>query len=107
MNLPIEISFRGLQKTDALDQLIREKVQKLERFCDHIVSCRVAVEKPAEEGRPFRVRLDIRLPPGKEVVVKREFDGDESVENLPKVLREAFDVASRQIKEAMDKLSGH
>ncbi len=73
MKIPLELSFRGLDKTPDIEDLIEEKVQKLTQFCDHLSSCRVAVESPQEHqqsGNPFRVRIDVRVPPGHEIVDK-------------------------------------
>ena len=42
MRVPLEISFRGVEKTEFLENLIREKTAKLERLCDNIISCRIS-----------------------------------------------------------------
>ena len=75
MRVPLEISFRGVEKTQAIEGLIREKAAGLEKVCSYIVSCRVAVEVPQEHqksGRPYRIRITLNVPPGHEVVVRRE-----------------------------------
>ena len=36
MELPIQITFRGLEPTDALRQAVEERAHKLERFFDKI-----------------------------------------------------------------------
>lgn len=102
MKVPLEISYRNVEKTDALEALIHEKVAKLERFCDHISSCRVAVEKPHENpksGSPYRVRIDLTVPPGHELVaVKNPAEGDQ-YDPLETVIRSAFEAARRQLVE--------
>ena len=75
MQIPLEISYRDVNKTDELEDLIREKINKLEKICDYITSCRIAVEKPQKNlnyGSPYRIRIDLRIPPGHEIVIKRE-----------------------------------
>ena len=67
MRLPIDISYRGVEKTDEVDNLIRAKAARLDRFCDHISRCDVAVERPnhaQHSGNPFRVRVDVTYRPG-------------------------------------------
>ena len=62
MKVALEITFRGLERTDALEALIREKADSLERVCDHITSCRVAVEVPQQHqrrGRAYHVRITL------------------------------------------------
>jgi cold shock CspA family protein len=109
MNLPLEISFRNVQKRKYLVDLIVEKSRKLDEFCDHISSCRVSIEKVQKHqhsGRRYRVRVDITVPPGHELAVDRNpSKGDFHVE-LSTEIREAFDAAFRQLKELNAKQHG-
>ncbi len=106
MIVPIEISYRDVEKTEAIDNLIREKASKLNRFCDHIISCRIAVERPHEyvrTGNQFRVRLDISVPPGHSVVVSKEPGNNKMHDPLPAVIRDAFKAAEKQLKGLSEK----
>ncbi|MEW6754474.1 MAG: HPF/RaiA family ribosome-associated protein [Candidatus Latescibacterota bacterium] len=110
MEVPLELSYRGIERTDALDELIRSKVAQLERVCDHIVSCRIAVEKAQarqQTGSPFRVRIDMRVPPGHELVVARETTDNAPHEDLPTVLRGAFEAARQQLRELSERQRGN
>jgi cold shock CspA family protein/ribosome-associated translation inhibitor RaiA len=106
MQIPLEISFRNVIKTDELDNLIREKVNKLNRFCDYITSCHVAVEKPIRYnniGSPYRVRINLRIPPGHEIVIKRE-PGQGKMNDSPyAIIRDAFEAAKRRIQALAEK----
>ena len=102
MQIPLEISYRNVIKTDELVKLIREKTSKLEKVCDHITSCRIAIEKPQKYlnyGSPYRIRIDIRIPPGHEVLIKREPGEGNMDEPIYSIVREAFDAARRKTKE--------
>ena len=44
MQIPLQITFRHMERTDALEAKIREKAQKLEQFAEHITSCRVTID---------------------------------------------------------------
>ena len=62
MQLPLQITFRGLPHSDALETAIRERAVKLDRFHPRITSCRVVVEQAGrhqQQGKQFVVRLDI------------------------------------------------
>ena len=102
MQIPLEISYRNVNKTDDLEKLIREKTNKLEKVCDHITSCHIAIEKPQKfpnYGSPYRIRIDIRIPSGHEVVIKREpGEGNMNVP-LNSIVREVFEAARRKTKE--------
>jgi hypothetical protein len=50
----------------------------------------------------YHVRLDVRLPPHHEIVVKRD-SGRNVHENLSTVVREAFIAARRQVEVIVDR----
>lgn len=109
MRVPLEITFRGVQKTDGLESLIREKASKLDKLSDSLISCHVAVEKPQKHqrsGNPFRVRINLRVPPGQEIVVKRESSGGELHDSVTKVIRDAFEAAHRKLQDVLERRRG-
>lgn len=104
MQVPLQITVRGIEHSEALETHIRDKVDKLEEFFDHITSCRVVVELPHKhhhQGKQFNVRLDISVP-GSEIVVNRDHAEDVYV-----ALRDGFDAAKRQIEDYARKLHGN
>lgn len=106
MQVPLEISFRGVAKTEDIESLIREKAAKLEQICDYLSSCSIALESPQEHqeaGSPFRVRISMRVPPGHELVVKRESGHGDMHDELPKVVRDAFQAARGQLQELTER----
>lgn len=106
MNVPLEISYRGIERTDTIDGLINGEVNHLEEVCDHVSSCRVSVERPGkhiQSGSPFRVRVDVTVPPGHEIVSRREPGQGEMHEELTTVIIDVFDAARRQLQELTEK----
>jgi ribosomal subunit interface protein len=109
MQVPLEISCPDFDMSDAVDQLIRAEVDKLERFCDYMISCRVTIERPhrhRQQDNPYRVRIDLRIPHGHEILVKRESIGAAVHEDLYALLRSAFDTASRRLRKLVAKQHG-
>lgn len=109
MKVPLEITYRGVPKTDALEKLIRQKADKLDRICEYLTSCRVVLEKPHEHqrsGQPFRVRIEMQVPPGHDLVVRRESTEGNMHDDLPVILRDAFNVAQRRLKKVMAQQRG-
>jgi len=105
MMIPVQITFHGLDHSDAVETRIREKVAKLEQFCDRITSCRVVVEchhrntsNAHHKGEPYHIRIDLTLP-GNEIVVKRDPKDSHVHEDIGVALRDAFGIAERQLKE--------
>jgi ribosomal subunit interface protein len=106
MQLPIEISYRGVDKSDQLEDLIRNKAARLDHFCDHISRCDVVVEHPNQaqrNGNPFRVRIDVTVPPGHELVADERQAEHEMHEPLSKVINDAFKAMERQLKTLVEK----
>lgn len=96
MQIPLQISLHGLPHSEALDKAIREKAAKLDHFYGHVMSCRVAVEMVAKHkthGRPYGVRIDLKVPGG-EIAVTHAHD-----EDLQVALRDAFDAARRKLED--------
>jgi len=109
MQVPLEISFKGIVNTVEIENLIRSKVTKLERVCSYITSCRVAVEKRQEHqrvGNPYRVRIDMTVPPGHELVVRREPTEGDMHDPLEVVLKRAFDAAVRRLQKLVNLQQG-
>jgi ribosomal subunit interface protein len=103
MKLPLQITLRDFPQSEALEAAIREKAEKLEQFYAGIMSCRVTVEmagKHKHKGKEFVVRLDLTVP-GKEIVINRDHHVDVYV-----ALRDAFDVAKRQLEDFVRRQRG-
>ena len=104
MQLPIQITIRDVEHSEALETHIRDKAKKLDEFFDRIMSCRVVVEVPHKhhnQGKHFNVRIDIGVP-GSEIVVNRDHAEDVYV-----ALRDAFNAAKRQLEDYARKLHGN
>lgn len=103
MQIPLQITIRDVEHSEALEAHIRTKAQKLDEFFNHIMSCRVVVDMPHkhhQQGKQFNVRIDIGVA-GSEIVVNRDHAEDVYV-----ALRDAFDAAKRQVEEYARKLRG-
>ncbi len=104
MQTPLQISFQDIEPSEFIETRIREKVAKLERYYDRIVSVRVVVAAPhrsSNHGNVYNVRLDITIP-GKEIVVNRQPEKNQAYEDVYVVIRDAFDAAERQLKQEAD-----
>ena len=100
MKINPEITYRNLERTPAIDNLIEEKIAKLEQFCDYMNSCRVVIEKDNDRpssGSPYRVSIDITIPHSREIAVVENPDTGKQYTPLETVIRDAFEAARRQI----------
>lgn len=109
MDVPPEIVFRDGTRSEELETLIYDELADLETIYDNINSAHVAVAKPVESGKqgsPYRVRLDIRVPPGREVIATREPGQGDMHLPLDRVIKDAFEAARRQLKELKERQRG-
>ncbi len=108
MTIPLQISFRNMDASPAVEARIRKKAEKLERFHDRIVGCIVVVEAPhrhRHKGKLYSVRVDISVP-GKDVIAGRVKPVDHAHEDVYVAVRDAFDAAVRQLEDQARKMRG-
>ena len=94
---PLQVVFRGVDFSKAVEEHVRDEVAKLERLHPQITSCRVTIGLPhqsQQQGTRFEVHVELGVP-GKELVVNR-LAGQE---DMYVALREAFDAAMRQVDD--------
>jgi ribosomal subunit interface protein len=106
---PLEIAFQDMDHSDAVERRIRERVGRLKRFHQRIVSARVVVERGAarhHKGNVYEVRIDVSVP-GAAILVNREPGNRNTHEDVYVAVRDAFAAATRQLEDYARKASGH
>ena len=94
MEIPLQITLRDMQRSDALDKRIRNDADRLERQHPWITSCRVVVEESdrrRRQGREFSVHVEVRVPGQEAKVSTQRRDADVYV-----AVRDAFEAVHRQ-----------
>src|SRR5687767_6388643 len=74
MTVPLQITFRHMEPSPAVEARIRDEAADLDSFFDRITSCRVVVEAPAphqHHGQTFQIRIFLAVP-GSEIVVDHQ-----------------------------------
>ncbi len=104
MQSPLEIAFHGLQSSPALEVDIRQQVDKLERHCKNLVSCRVTVEASGGKGLPnHHVSVHIQLGlPGRNLDISHDPNHGKDHRAHPdahSAVHDAFRVAAQQIQD--------
>jgi cold shock CspA family protein len=101
MDEVLQITFRDVPPSAAVEAHIREHAADLEQVCDRILRCRVVIERPhrhQRQGNLYTVRIDVTIP-GHEIVVGREPTQHQAHEDLWVAIRDAFDAARRRLQE--------
>jgi ribosome-associated translation inhibitor RaiA len=107
MQTSLQIAFEHVAHSDALETTVRAEVQRLERFHDRITSARVVIARPQHrhhKGDTYSVRIHLSLPAGKHIEVTRDPAATGRHEDPHVTIRDAFDVARRQLQDQMGKL---
>lgn len=108
MQLPMQITFRHMEASAAMEDAIRQRAAELDQFHHHIMSCRVVVEpesRHSQQGNIYRVRIDITVP-GRELVVSRESGMNQSHADAYVAIRDAFDAMRRVLDEDVHRRKG-
>jgi len=126
MTLPVQITFRNMKPSEAVDARVREEVAKLETFYKGIMHCRVMVELPHRHHRSgdlYHVRIEMTVP-GAELIVKREpslqtslrqvdtekqsksYEAQAAHKDVFVVIRDAFKEARRQLQDYARRMRG-
>jgi len=108
MKLPLQVSFRHMEHSDAIEAIVRERADRLDEFASHIMSCRVVVEPSGKHhlhGNTYEVRIDLTLPGG-EIAVTREPSQHTESKDIAVAIRDAFDSARRQLEDYVRRQRG-
>jgi ribosome-associated translation inhibitor RaiA len=103
VTIPVQITFRHMDSSPAVETRVRELANHLGVFSDRILGCRVVLDSPhrhQHQGKVFNVKVQLTLP-GEDVVVDMERPDRDGHEDVYVVLRDAFDAARRQLQTRM------
>ncbi len=101
MRAPLQITFRNMDASAAMDARVRTLVARLEKFSADVMSCHVIIEAPSgrqQQGALFRVRIDMTVPHGK-IAAGESHRLDHSHEDPYVALRDAFRAARRNLED--------
>jgi putative sigma-54 modulation protein len=106
MDVPVEIAFRHLESSEAVENRIHEHIEKLKQVFDRLVSCRVTVEMVSGHrgGRKFLVTVEANVP-GKAYFVGRSSNDEAHLhDDVYLAIRDAFSATRRQLKDHSEKV---
>lgn len=96
MIIPLQITARDVELSEAMREEIAERAAKLDKVSDSITRCRVILEEPKRhphEGKMYSVHIILTVPGG-ELLTKRELNKDIYV-----AMRNSFQAVRRQLEE--------
>lgn len=100
-----QVVFRGIEHSQAVEEAVHKRVEKLERFSDQIKSLRVTLESPHNnhhKGKVYHVGVEAQIPRHDIVVTHEQHDKHEH-EDIYVAIRDAFNAVERRLKAAYGK----
>jgi len=105
MTLPLELTYRGLEKSDFLEIAVKKKCLKLARLDLSITHCHVILSCPHQhqhKGRQYEVHIEVRVP-GTQLAVTHKTSKQGIQEDIYPVITDAFSALERQLAKWNDK----
>ena len=110
MQIPVEIAFHNLPKSEWAENEIRGHVSRLEQMFERLTTCRVRVDQRATNSNktiPPVVRIELSVPGHKDIVVAHEPEHLQrkfQQPDLHNAINEAFRIAERRLGQFKDQL---
>ena len=108
MTFPLQVTFRNIEHSEAIDGVVRSKVDSLVAKFGDIVSCHVTVEAPSNHhrhGGQYHVTVDVGVP-GSELVASRAPAEHHAHDDVYVAIRDAFRAIDRELGQESDKRHG-
>lgn len=101
MSPSLQVTFRQMAASPFLRARIEERAERLLRFYDRVVGCRVVVEAPHrrhQKGKLYTIAVELALP-GAILTCHRNPGAHHAHEDVYVALHDAFDAAERQLRD--------
>jgi ribosome-associated translation inhibitor RaiA/cold shock CspA family protein len=112
LQVPLEIAFHNVERSEWAEQEIRARVAELERIYDRLISCRVRIDQRAKDltgAIPPVVHIELGIPGRSDLVVSHEPEHllrKYRHPDLRKAINEAFRIAERQLVDLKEQRNG-
>lgn len=101
MNTPVDITFRSMEPSPAVEASVKKWVARLEHDYDRVERCSVVIEIPHRhhrQGQTFQVHITVTVPEHT-IAVSRDPGTDHTHEDVFVAISDAFRAARRQVQD--------
>ena len=108
MQIPIQITYRGIAKSAALEAAIQKEADQLEEFFARITACRVTVSE-TQHHSPHRKSCSIHIAlavPGEELIANFDAPDDPAHADAHASVKKAFHICRRELQDYIRRLRG-
>jgi ribosome-associated translation inhibitor RaiA len=98
---PLQIAFRDIDHSTAVEAEVRAGARKLARFHRHITNCRVVISAPEGQHhreRLYSVRINLAVPGGA-IWINRSNPRERAHADVYVAIRDAFNAAVRRLED--------
>lgn len=100
-----QVLFRGIDHSQAVEEAVHKRLEKLARYSDEIQSLKVILEAPHNnhhKGRVYHVGVEALIP-NHDIVVAHDHHDKHAHEDIYVAIRDAFNAVERRLKAVYDK----
>jgi ribosome-associated translation inhibitor RaiA len=103
MEVPVDVDFENVAQSDDLKGLIHQNVAGLSKIYDQIIGCyvRVEQERHAKMPVPYRVRVELTIPPGHGLGATEQATSQDEKNTLPELIHKAFDQTKQRLQDRL------
>jgi ribosome-associated translation inhibitor RaiA len=101
MAAPVDITFRSMVPSPAVEDAIRTRARRLEHRFDDLERCEVVVELPHRrhrQGKTFQVHIHLTVP-DRTIAITRDPGLDAAHEDVYVAIADAFRAARRALQD--------
>ncbi len=98
----LKVVFHGVNRSEALENSVAEKLEALRRFDNQLGACAVTVTQEGHQTMSeFKVKASIKCSSGRDIVVER------SAVDALKAVHDVFDTLRHEVQDEHDKKKRH
>lgn len=100
-----EVIFHDVDRSAWVEDYIRERLQRLDKFAEGITSCRVSLTQDHashQKGNRYSVMVEVRVPPNHDLAAKKAKVISDMPAQLPALINLAFGAIERQLKKTAE-----
>jgi ribosomal subunit interface protein len=105
MVIPVQITFRDIDPSEAVERRIHERVKRLEKHASRATGLHVTLAAPHQsghKGKIYQFTLELLLPKG-DIVVRQGDTPNHAHEDVYVAMRDAFQALERRVQNHVEK----
>jgi ribosome-associated translation inhibitor RaiA len=106
MQSPLQIAFEGVDRSDSIEERIRQEASSLDQIDQRITSARIVVAKSRHrhhKGEPYQIRIHLTVPGAADINVTHESSTEKHDDDILVAIHHAFRAAHRRLEDMLRK----